>query len=164
MLVAEVRAVNNLWNPRIPGLSLPGVSSLASPIFQYADDTTFILSTDDSIKDALDTYSLFEKALGSRLNQSRSKGPWLPSWVPRLDPPVTLDWSSTTLKILGVCLGLGNLDVDNWSPRINSVEKRLCFLEVNAIFLSMAGLWSLMPLPCPASGMWDMFFTCLLGS
>ena len=134
MLVAEVLAVNIRCNPHIPGLSLPGVSSVVSPIFQYADHITFILPTDDSFKYALDTYSLFEKHSESRLNQSRSKGPWLPSWVRRLDLPVTLDWSSTTLKILGLCVGLGNLDVDKWSLGINSVEK------VNAIFLSMAGL------------------------
>lgn len=141
MLVAEVPAVNIRCNPRIPkpGLSLPGVTSLASPIFQYADDTTLILSTDDSIKDALDTYSLFEKASGSWLNQSRSKGPWLPSWVRRLDPPVTLDWSSTTLKILGVCVAPGNLDVDNWSPRINSVEKDCAVLKSTQSFFSWQG-------------------------
>ena len=134
MLVAEVLAVNIRCNPHIPGLSLPGVSSLVSPIFHYADHIAFILPTDDSFKYALDTYSLFEKHSESRLNQSRSKGPLLPSWVRRLDLPVTLDWSSTTLKILGLCVGLGNLDVDKWSLGINSVEK------VNAIFLSMAGL------------------------
>ena len=65
VLVAEVLAVNIRCNPRIPGFSLPGVPLVVSPVHQYADDTTFILSTDDCIKAVLDIYSLFEKASGS---------------------------------------------------------------------------------------------------
>ena len=92
---------------------------------QYADDTTLILSTDDSIKAVFDIYSLFEKASGSRLNQSKSKGLWLGSWVGWLDLPVALDWSPSKLKILGIYVGLGNLEEDNWDPRICAVEETL---------------------------------------
>ena len=111
--------------PGIPGLCLPGVPLVVSPVHQYADDTTLILSTDDSIKAVFDIYSLFEKASGSRLNQSKSKGLWLGSWVGRLDPPVALDWSPSKLKILGIYVGLGNLEEDNWGARICAVEKTL---------------------------------------
>ena len=86
---------------------------MVSPVHQYADDTTLILSTDDSIKAVFDINSLFNKALGSRLNQSKSKGLWLSSWVGRVDPPVALDWSPSKLKILGIYVGLGNLEEDN---------------------------------------------------
>ena len=51
---------------------IPGVPLVVSPVHQYADDTTLILSTDDAIKAVFDIYSLFEKASGSRLNQSKS--------------------------------------------------------------------------------------------
>ena len=100
---------------------------MVSPVHQYADDTTLILSTGDSIKAVFDIYSLFEKASGSRLNQSSSKfkGLWLGSWVGRLDPPVALDWSPSKLKILGIYVGLGNLEEDNWGARICAVEKTL---------------------------------------
>ena len=125
VLVAETLAVNIQCNPRISGLCIPGVPLVVSPVHQYADDTTLILSTDDSIKAVFDIYSLFEKASGSRLNKSKSKGPWLGSWVGRLDPPVALDWSLSKLKILGIDVGLGNLEEDNWGPRICAVEKPL---------------------------------------
>lgn len=125
VLVAETLAVNIRCNPRIPGLCLPGVPLVVSPVHQYADDTTLILSTDDSIKAVFDIYSLFEKASGSRLNQSKSKGLWLGSWVGRVDPPVALDCSPSKLKILGIYVGLGNLEEDNWGPRICAVEKTL---------------------------------------
>ena len=128
VLVAETLAVNIRCNPRIPGLCLPGVPLVVSPVHQYADDTTLILSTDDSIKAAFDIYSLFEEASSSRLNQSESKGLWLGSWVGRTDLPVALDWSPSKLKILGIYVGLGNLEEDNWGPRICAVEKNSAFL------------------------------------
>ena len=42
-----------------------------------------------------------------------------------LNPPVVLDWPPTNLKILGVFVGLGNLEENNWKCRINAVEKLL---------------------------------------
>ena len=47
------------------------------------------------------------------------------SWNGRQDPPVTLDWSSVKLKVLGVILGPGNVEEDNWRPRITAVENVL---------------------------------------
>ena len=121
MLVSEVLAVNVRSNPGISGLCLPGSVPL-SPISQYADDTSPILTSDDAILAVFETYALFEKASGAKLNQSKSKGLWLGGWRGHSDPPVALDWSSTKLKILEVFLGLGNLDEDNWHPRIDAVD------------------------------------------
>ena len=125
VLVAEVLACNIRANPRIVGLSLPGSVSPLPVISQYADDTSLVVTSDVSIKATFDTYSLFEKGSGAKLNQSKSKGLWLGSWVGRTNPPVALDWSHTKLKILGVYLGLGNLEEANWRPRIDAVENVL---------------------------------------
>ena len=73
VLVSEVVAVNIRCNPCISGLCLPGSAPL-SPISQYADDTSLILTSDDSIMAVFDTYALFEKASGAKLNQSKSEG------------------------------------------------------------------------------------------
>ena len=121
VLVSEVLAVNIRCNPRVSGLSFPGSAPL-SPISQYADDTSLILTSDDSIKAVFETYALFEKASGAKLNQAKSKGLWLGGWSGRSDPPVVLDWSSSKLKVLGVFLGPGNLEEDNWRPRIVAVD------------------------------------------
>ena len=99
VLVSEVLAVNIRCNPRISGLSLPGSPPL-SPISQYADDTSLILSSDDSIKAALETYDLYERASGSKLNRDKSKGLWLGSWRGQTDPPVDLAWSSFVVSCL----------------------------------------------------------------
>lgn len=121
VLVSEVLAVSIRSNPRIPGLRLPD-STVLSPISQYADDTSLILSSDDSIKATFETYTEFEKASGAKLNQSKSKGLWLGSWRGRLNPPVALDWTSIKIKVLGVFIGFGNLEEDNWRPRIVAVD------------------------------------------
>ena len=121
VLVSEVFAVNIHCNPCISGLCLPGSSPL-SPISQYADDTSLTLTSDDAIKASFETYSLFEKASGSKLNQSKSKGLWLGSWSGCTDPPVALDWKSSKIKVLGVFVGVGDLEEDNWSLRIDAVD------------------------------------------
>lgn len=91
VLVSEVLAVNIRCNSRISGLCLPGLPAL-SPISQYADDTSLILTSDDAIAASLEVYSLFQKASGSKLNLSKSKGLWLGGWSGRNDPPVALDF------------------------------------------------------------------------
>ena len=67
VLVSKVLAVNICCNPRISGFCLPGALPL-SPISQYADDTSLILTSDDAIVAVFETYALFERASGSKLN------------------------------------------------------------------------------------------------
>ena len=124
VLVSEVLAANIRCHPHISGLCLPGSAPL-SPISQYADDTSLILQSDGAIRASFEVYSLFEKASGSKLNQSKSKGLWLGGWSGRTDPPVALDWSSTKIKALGVFIGVGDLEEDNWRPRITAVDNVL---------------------------------------
>ena len=126
VLVSEVLAVNIRANPRICGLTLPGLHDPLPPISQYADDTSLIVTSDDAIKATFETYSVYEKGSGSKLNLSKSKGLWLGSWNGRQDPPVNLDWTSSMIKVLGVFIGIGNLDEANWRPRISAVENVLC--------------------------------------
>ena len=125
VLVAEVLACNIRANPRIKGLCLPGSSDPLSPISQYADDTSLVVCTDEAIRACFAVYDTYERGSGSKLNLSKSKGLWLGPWANRSDPPVALEWSSVKIKVLGVFLGPGNLDDDNWKPRIAAVENTL---------------------------------------
>ena len=125
VLVSEVLAAFIRANPRICGLSLPGFLAPLPPISQYADDTSVIVTTDDAIKATFERYSIFEKGSGSKLNLSKSKGLWLGSWNGRQDPPVSLDWSSVKIKVLGVFIGVRDLGEVNWRPRITAVENEL---------------------------------------
>ena len=91
VLVSEVLAVNIRANPRIVGLSLPGAPAPLSPISQYADDTSIVVTSDNAFHAVFETFSLFERGSGAKLNQSKSKDLWLGSWRGRLDPPVALE-------------------------------------------------------------------------
>ena len=125
VLYPEVLACNITSNSRIKGLSIPGCPTTLSPICQYADDTSLVVTSDDSIRAVFDTYRVFELGSGSRLNQSKSKDLWLGSWNGRLDPPVPLEWSSNMPKILGIFIGPGASAESNCRPRITAVENVL---------------------------------------
>ena len=90
VLASEVLAASIRANPRISGLSIPCFPPLSS-ISQYADDTSLILTSDDSVKACFEVYTLFEAASGAKLNQAKSKDLWLGQWIGRTDPPVVLD-------------------------------------------------------------------------
>ena len=96
-----------------------------SPISQYADDTSLVVCSDYAIWASFEVYSVYKRGLGSKLNMSKSKGLWLRSWAGRSDPPVSLERSSAKIKVLGVFIGPGNLDEDNWRPRITAVANTL---------------------------------------
>ena len=43
----------------------------------------------------------------------------------RVDTPIRLDWTSDTLKILGIFFGSGNVEEMSWRPRIVAVKNVL---------------------------------------
>lgn len=76
VLVSEVLAVNIRSNPRIKGLSLPNVPRSLSPISQYADDTSLVVTSDYAILACFEVYHLYERGSWSKLNRSKSRGLW----------------------------------------------------------------------------------------
>ena len=72
-----------------------------------------------------DVFSLYERGSGAKLNLDKCEGLWLGSWNGRTDSPVDISWSSVKVKVLGVFLGPGNLEEENWRPRITAVENAL---------------------------------------
>ena len=59
------------------------------------------------------------------------------SWRGHLDAPVPIKWTTAFIKVLGVYLGNGNLERENWRPRINAVEK--CLNSWFCRYLSYSG-------------------------
>ena len=113
--LAEVLACNIRANPAIIGLSLRGAPIPLAVIFQCADDTSVIVTSDAAIGATFATYSLFERGSVSKLNLGKFKGLWLGGWSGRDDPPVALQWSSARVKVLGVSIGPSGLEEENWS-------------------------------------------------
>ena len=94
------------------------------------------MTSDHGIKAVFDTYSRFERASGSKLNLSKCKGLWLGSWRGRSDLPVAIDWSCNTIKVLGIFIGFGDLDVANWNPCIDAVSKCLTSWRMHSLSYS----------------------------
>ena len=106
-------------------MSFPGLQSPLPCLSQYADDTSVTASSDQVIVPVFDTYDLYERGSGSKLNLSKSKGLWQGPWNGRSDSPVAIDWSSVKIKVLQVFLGPLDLEEDNWRPRLSAVENVL---------------------------------------
>ena len=102
----EVLAANLRAHPSIVGLRLPGVSRPLPTLSLYADDTSVIAVSDAATLAVFDTYAMFERGTGSKLT-------------------IAIKWTSSKIKVLGVYLGNGDLDEDNWRPRIETVERCL---------------------------------------
>ena len=84
----------------------------------------------------MEVYSGFEKASGSKLNMEKCKGLWLGAWRARTDSPVNIDWSELMIKVLGVFIGFGDLDLANRRPRVDSVTKCLASWSIHSLSFS----------------------------
>ena len=133
----EVLAANLRAHPSIVGLRLPGVSQPLPTLSLYADDTSVISVSDAATLAVFDTYAIFERGTGSKLNLGKCEGLWLGAWCNRVDLPVAIKWTSSKIKVLGVFLGNGNLDEENWRPRIEAVER--CLKSWRSRTLSFSG-------------------------
>ena len=91
-----------------------------------------------------DTYDLYERGSGSKLNLSKSTGLWLGPWNGRSDSPVAIDWSSVKIKVLGVFLGPLDLEEGNWRPVCLLLRMSSC-PGVNVLFPSGVRRLLLMP-------------------
>ena len=61
-------------------------------------------------------------ARGPNLTVLNATGLCLGSWSGCTDSPVDIEWTSESVKVLGVFVGSGNVEEANWTPRITAVE------------------------------------------
>ena len=134
---------------------------MSSPSFlsQYADDTSILVTTDDSILAVFEVFDRYELGSGARLNLKKCKGLWVGAWLNRATGPVDIRCSSVKLRCLGSFLSPGDLSHENWGPRMQALrnllltwrQRSLSFqgkaLVINALALS--GLWYLGSVLCP---------------
>lgn len=137
ILTMEVLAVGIRAHPDITGLVLPGSPSPLPVLSLYADDTSVISTSDAATAAVFETYERFEKGTGSKLNMGKCGGLWLGAWRGRADSPVPILWTSVKLKVLGIFLGNGSMDVFNWRPRIDAVGN--CLNSWRSRSLSLTG-------------------------
>ena len=110
------------------GLNIPGHREEAR-ITQYADDTTLICTSVQSVYVALALCNHFGRASGAKLNLEKTCGIWLGGWRDRGEQgPCGIKWVKTK-KLLGVVFGHRASDMnryaDNWGPVLDKFEKVL---------------------------------------
>ena len=99
VMVAEALACQIRRNPDIEGVKVAGTEK---KVGGFADDMQCFVSSVVSLGHLLSEIRLYERASGSRLNESKTEGLWLGRWRGRADRPYGFTWKSTRLKVLGV--------------------------------------------------------------
>ena len=117
---------------RIDGFPLPCSNRLVK-ISQYADDTTVLVCSDDSLVALFQLFERYERASGARLNLRKYCGLLLDPWRARPPEilPIQLKSSSESIRLLGCRIHpsgtqLGKLTtlVDTWKVRHLSFQDR----------------------------------------
>ena len=105
ILVAESIASAIRADPHIDGYDLPDGS--CCKIFQYADDTSILVMSDNSLHRLFSLFDQYERASGARLNVKKSHGLLFGTWSTRSHPTIPLNWSTEEITVLGCKLGPG---------------------------------------------------------
>ena len=138
VFVAEALALVIRADSRIEGFPLPGTPKPLK-IQQYADDSNFFARDVKSVRYFFEKVNIFEKASGSVINASKTRGLALGGFDPKnyseLD---NIEWTNNTgFKILGVTFytRLSRTTNFNWLVTLNKIEKQLKFLGLRILSL-----------------------------
>ncbi len=121
ILVAETISSAIKKDPVIDGFILP--DGQCAKIFQYADDTSILVQSDQALLALFSLFERYECASGAKLNVTKSHGLLVGAWKSRTNMPVTLNWSNISITFLGCRLGNDN-KVD-WASLISRFQGQL---------------------------------------
>jgi hypothetical protein len=92
-------------------------------IFQYADDTSVIVHSDQALQSLFSLFEKYERASGAKLNIAKSHGLLFGSWKNRVNLPVQLNWSSDAITVLGC--RVANIESADWDSLVAKLEQQL---------------------------------------
>ena len=123
VLTAETMACNIRNNPRIHGLRPPD-SQAEVKLSQFADDTTLLLTDEQSITETFSTFDLYQRASGAKINKGKCKGLWCGAFAQRTDQLFGFEWYNDFIpdKILGQYFGNVDCTQRNWEAKIQKIQ------------------------------------------
>ncbi|MBY0580759.1 MAG: reverse transcriptase family protein [Rickettsiales bacterium] len=100
IIQAEIFSTFVRQNKKIKGIHVEGSET---KIQQYADDTNFFLTGDDSIKEVGKALKLNKKATGAKINLAKCKGIWLgKNILKEKSKYLNFNWEESSFKSLGI--------------------------------------------------------------
>lgn len=88
----------------------------------FADDTTLLNKTEDSIEETCKVLRSYEKVSGSRINANTTIGLYIGRWKNKEPEYKGISWTKGNVKTLGVHHGY-NIDDDRiWREKINKIH------------------------------------------
>ena len=99
VVAVETLALAIRQNPEIIGIKIGGEET---KLFQYADDTTVVLSDIDSAQALFNLLEVFKNLSGLVINSSKTEGMWIGSSRDKTSKPFGIKWPDEPIKALGV--------------------------------------------------------------
>ena len=122
IIIAETMACAICADPLIDGFVLPGNRRVK--LCQYADDTTIFVMTDGALCRVFEIFQRYELASGAKLNVSKSHGLLIGSWASRAQLPITLQWSSESIIVMGSRLA-NTISDESWKAPVEKLDSVL---------------------------------------
>jgi hypothetical protein len=95
----EILACKIRQNKEIQGIQ---IFKKEFKISQFADDTSLLCSSCESVKSAIQVLNDFGVVSGLRLNPSKTKALWLGPWRHNVDEPFEFHWPKEPIRALGI--------------------------------------------------------------
>ena len=132
VLYVEVLAAAIRKEAKISGLTLQRTHIKCS---LYADDITLFLTTDASFVALQDLLSQYELASGAKVNPDKCKGLWLGRNLHRPDSPLSYQWSSLSIKILGLHFSPHDDFLPDWHTKTDAFTRTLTLWRQRSLSL-----------------------------
>lgn len=91
---------------------------------QSADETTLLLTDDQSIDENFMTFELYERASGAKINKGKCKVVWCGAFAQRTDQLHEFEWFNDYIPEKILCQFIGNVDCTqlNWESKIQKIN------------------------------------------
>ena len=125
ILAVELLALKIRQSPECRGIRLP--NDKEARISQFADDTTIITNSTDSLKSHLQTIEIFGAISGLKLNRKKTKAMWLGSMKHNISKILEFKSTREPVKVLGIFLGYNQdkIIAENFLNRIRKMKTKL---------------------------------------